>query len=64
VRINRLHADECSGLVRQKCLGLLNEVSPDKPTGTGARLFTDLINLDFITEINAGYGTAVPKPLQ
>jgi len=44
--------------------GLLNEVSPDKPTGTGARLFTDLINLDFITEINAGYGAAVPKPLQ
>jgi len=43
---------------------LLNEVNPDKPTGIGARLFTDLINLDFITEINAGYGAAVPKPLQ
>ncbi len=49
---------------RLNSLGLLNEVNPDKPTGTGARLFTDLINLDFITEINAGYGAAVPKPLQ
>jgi hypothetical protein len=45
-------------------LGLLNEVSSDKPTGTGARLFIDLINLNFITEINAGYGAAVPRPLQ
>ena len=49
---------------RLNALGLLNEGSPDKPTGTGARLFTDLIDLDFITEINAGYGAAVPKPLQ
>lgn len=30
----------------------------------GARLFTDLISLDFMAEINAGYGAAVPKPLQ
>jgi hypothetical protein len=49
---------------RLNALGLLNEASPDKPTGTGARLFTDLISLDFVTEINAGYGAAVPKPLQ
>jgi hypothetical protein len=49
---------------RLNALGLLNEASPDKPTGTGARLFTDLIGLDFIAEINAGYGAAVPKPLQ
>jgi hypothetical protein len=49
---------------RLNVLGLLNEGNPDKPTGTGARLFTDLINLDFITEINAGYGAAVPKPVQ
>jgi hypothetical protein len=49
---------------RLNALSLLNEVSPDKPTGTGARLFIDLINLNFIAEINAGYGAAVPKPLQ
>jgi hypothetical protein len=49
---------------RLNALGLLNEVNPDKPTGTGARLFTDLINLNLITEINAGYGAAVPRPLQ
>jgi hypothetical protein len=49
---------------RLNALGLLNEVNPDKPTGTGARLFTDLINLDLMTEINAGYGAAVPRPLQ
>jgi hypothetical protein len=49
---------------RLNALGLLNEASPDKPTGTGARLFTDLINFHLITEINAGYGAAVPKPLQ
>jgi hypothetical protein len=42
----------------------MDEVNPDKPTGIGARLFTDLINLDFMTKINAGYGAAVPKPLQ
>jgi hypothetical protein len=49
---------------RLNAQGILNEVSPDKPTGTGARLFIDLINLKFMTEINAGYGAAVPKPLQ
>ncbi len=49
---------------RLNTLGLLNEANSDKPTGTGARLFTDLINLDFVAEINAGYGAAVPKPLQ
>lgn len=49
---------------RLNASGFLNEMNPEKPTGTGARLFTDLINLDFITEINAGYGAAVPKPLQ
>jgi hypothetical protein len=45
-------------------LGVLTEANPDRPTGTGARLFTDLINLNFMTEINAGYGAAVPRPLQ
>ena len=54
----------CEIVERLNAQGLLNEVSPDKPTGTGARLFTDLLNLDFIAEINAGYGAAVPKPLQ
>jgi hypothetical protein len=49
---------------RLNALGLLNEANPDKPTGTGARLFTDLISLKFMAEINAGYGAAVPKPLQ
>ena len=49
---------------RLNALGLLNEAKSDKPTGTGARLFTDLISFDFMTEINAGYGAAVPKPLQ
>jgi hypothetical protein len=49
---------------RLNVLGLLNEVNPDKPTGTGARLLSDLSNFDFVTEINAGYGAAVPKPLQ
>jgi hypothetical protein len=49
---------------RLNALGLLNEGNPDKPTGTGARLLSDLINFDFMTEINAGYGAAIPKPLQ
>jgi hypothetical protein len=49
---------------RLNALSLLNEVNPDKPTGTGARLLSDLINLELMTEINAGYGAAVPKPLQ
>ncbi len=49
---------------RLNALGLLNDVSLDKPSGTGTRLLTDLVNLDFVQEINAGYGAAVPKPLQ
>jgi len=49
---------------RLNALGLLNDVSPAKPTGTWTRPLTDLTNLDSMTEINAGYGAAVPKPLQ
>ncbi len=49
---------------RLKAQGLLNDLSVDKPSGTATRLLTDLSTLDFVTEINAGYGAAVPKPLQ
>ncbi|HTP06665.1 MAG TPA: hypothetical protein VMP08_00335 [Anaerolineae bacterium] len=49
---------------RLKAQGLLNDVSVDKPSGTATRLLADLSTLDFVTEINAGYGAAVPKPLQ
>jgi hypothetical protein len=49
---------------RLNALGLLNDVSVDKPSGTGTRLLTDLVNLNYVREINAGYGAAVPKPLQ
>lgn len=49
---------------RLNTLGLLNDASLDKPSGTGTRLLTDLVNLDLVREINAGYGAAVPKPLQ
>jgi len=49
---------------RLNAMGLLNETSLDKPSGMGTRLLTDLNNLDFMTEINAGYGAAIPKPLQ
>jgi hypothetical protein len=45
-------------------LGLLNDTSVDKPSGTGTALLTDLVNLDFVREINTGYGAVVPKPIQ
>ena len=49
---------------RLNALGLLNDASLDKPSGTGTRLLTDLVNLNLVKEINAGYGAAVPTPLQ